>query len=97
MDCPLNELLFPSTPLYHAICAKSASVTGLLLEARANVNLAQQNGWTPFSKASYDGSIDIMKMLEDAGADIHHRTAHMEQPLYLACQLPSVSILSIKL
>ena len=47
----------------HDLCAR------VLLEAGAEIEKANNNGWTPLMKASYWGHAKVVEALLDAGAD----------------------------
>jgi ankyrin repeat protein len=55
-----------------------------LLEAGAEVNVAQSSGLTPLHSAAYHGNIEILILLLEAGADIHAKTDAGKTPADVA-------------
>ncbi|KAH6883514.1 hypothetical protein B0T10DRAFT_551286, partial [Thelonectria olida] len=52
-------------------CAKgNVEVVEMLLEARADITIANSNGWTPLGLASANGHVEVVKLLFDRGADV---------------------------
>jgi ankyrin repeat protein len=46
----------------------------LLLEAGADINKADNNGWTPLCIAAQNGNVEIVKLLLDSGANVNKAT-----------------------
>ncbi len=64
------------TPLH--VCAGGmgpASMMKLLIEAGAEVNAQDKEGWTPLVLVSSSGQIPLLDLLLDAGANVHHATS----------------------
>ncbi|XP_008191884.3 uncharacterized protein LOC100142051 [Tribolium castaneum] len=74
------------TPLYVAARNKHDRVVELLIEAKANVNLAQKENVTPLMIASQEGHQENVKLLIQAGSDVNQVATTGESPLYVACQ-----------
>ena len=52
-----------------------ANMVKILLEKGANVNAADNDGWTALMLASQGGHVDVVKALLDAGADVNAKKA----------------------
>lgn len=62
------------TPLHSAIAGNHYDIAAKLVEAGANVNVAQAGGFTPLMGAAQNGNIEITRMLVDHSADLNART-----------------------
>jgi len=60
-----------ATPLLAAAFKGYVDIVQSLINAQADVNLADTYGWTPLCAASYNGNSTIMSLLLDNGANIH--------------------------
>jgi len=72
-------------PLYMAVDKKHKPIVEYLISKGVNVN--EKNGLDNGSAlylASYNGSLEIVTMLVDAGADVHLKPIHGYSPLYAA-------------
>jgi ankyrin repeat protein len=59
----------------------------LLVDSRANVNIADHLGWTPLQSAVLEGDhIAVQMLVQHAGTDIHLRSSHNDAPLLLAAK-----------
>ena len=72
------------TALHSAIAARDRASTFALIAAGADVNLTQQDAFTPLHKAAQNGDRDIVEALLAAGADPVARLASGERPADLA-------------
>jgi ankyrin repeat protein len=72
------------TALHSAIAARDRESTLALIAAGADVNLAQQDAFTPLHEAAQNGDRDIVEALLAAGADPGTRLASGERPADLA-------------
>ena len=60
------------TPLYYAVSRSRLEEIKLLIKAKANVNLPDEDGRTPLDIAVMEGQIDIVELLLDApGIDVN--------------------------
>ena len=81
------------TPLLTAICAHQFSMVDALLNAGADLSLADPNGFTPLLMSiEKQCSVDIVKRLLEAGADAEYRRTINSYPLYLAIQVGRVDL-----
>ena len=60
-------------PLHSAVAENRADLTKILLEAGADVNIAQASGITPLHSAAQNGNIEILISLLEAGANVNVR------------------------
>lgn len=62
------------TPLHSAVSgAGDTAIATLLIEAGADVNVAQRHGWTPLHGAAHGGDVEIVTLLIARGADVDAR------------------------
>lgn len=61
-------------PLHSAVANNQYAIAAKLVEAGANVNAIQADGFTPLMGAAQNGDIDIARLLVDHGADLNART-----------------------
>lgn len=61
-------------PLNSTVAANNSDITKILLEAGAEVNVAQSSGVTPLHSAAHHGNIEILILLLEAGADTTVKT-----------------------
>jgi len=76
------------TPLHSAVAnrdvAKALELTRMLLDSRANVNVAQEGGWTPLHQAAAHGQVQVLKDLLEHGADLNAKSADGQLPVDMA-------------
>jgi len=76
------------TPLHSAVANRDASkaleLTKILLANNANVNVAQEGGWTPLHQAAAHGQVEVLKALLQRGADTNARSADNQLPIDMA-------------
>jgi ankyrin repeat protein len=60
-------------PLHSAVAGNHYDIAAKLIEAGANVNAVQADGFTPLMGAAQNGNADIVRMLLDHGADVNAR------------------------
>lgn len=58
----------------------------LLLDAEAQVNAAEKNGFTPLCAAAAQGHFQCLELLLASDADVNHAADGGQTPLYLACK-----------
>lgn len=75
-------------PLHSAIANRDSgparALTRLLLERRAEVNVAQHGGWTPLHQAAAHGDAEIVELLLEKGADPSAESADGKTPARMA-------------
>ena len=81
------ENSFRQTALTIAIAKRSPSRVKILLQAGADVNKADTDGYTPLLTASSDGCKEIVEMLIRAGADPNKVSNYGNTPLLVASSL----------
>ena len=74
------------TPLLES-AGLSTQITELLLEAGANPNGQDADGWTPLATAAYRGSVPDVEMLLRFGADASLAPSAGDQAGLTPCQL----------
>ncbi|CAK7236952.1 hypothetical protein SCUCBS95973_009782 [Sporothrix curviconia] len=57
-----------------------------VLDLQININATDENGTTPLMKAAYEGSIQVVNMLLENGADVHKRNKFNETAMHFAAQ-----------
>ncbi len=68
-----------------AIVNKRADVVEVMLEAGADPSITGDNSWTPLIHAANKDSLEIVKLLVDAGAEVSHANAsHRDTALHWA-------------
>lgn len=78
----------------------AADVVSFLLENSANINDKKYRDLidqTPIIIAAFNGCTDIVRMLIDAGADIHHRNDQGENALISATQEGNIDVVKVLL
>lgn len=63
-----------TTALNEASFWGNIATVRILLAAKADVNVAKDNGYTPLLTAASRGHAEIVKLLISAGADLNHQT-----------------------
>ena len=81
-----------TTALMIAIEEDEPNIAIALINAGANVNLKNDDGWTAFMKASYNENLYIVKKLIKAGADINIRNNKKETALIIAIEMNHTDI-----
>ena len=74
------------TPLWTACSKGHVDAARLLLEKGAEVDKAEEDGWTPLLlKACWKGHVDAARLLLDKGAEVDRADKDGETPLFNAC------------
>ena len=71
-------------PLHSAISSNYEGVAKMLVEAGAEVNVAQASLITPLHSAAQNGNIEMLILLLEQGAQVQMQTEHGETPADLA-------------
>lgn len=71
-------------PIHSAVAAGDVESVSLLIAAGADVNAAQEGGFTPVHQAAQAGQVEILRLLLDAGASPATKAADGSTPLDLA-------------
>ncbi|KAH7113124.1 ankyrin repeat-containing domain protein, partial [Dactylonectria estremocensis] len=81
-----------------ASCAKgNVTMVKVLLDAKANVTVANYNSWTPVHIASSNGHVEVVKLLLNKGADITVATKDGVTPLHGASLNGHVEVVKLLL
>ena len=79
-----RELMTGTTPLIQAAFQRFAGVAEILLQHRADANLARNDGFTPLLFAAQKGSVEVTKLLLVHGAEVNQANKKKSTPLHLA-------------
>jgi len=77
------------TPLYWAsdgLNSQDGSVVRLLLEHGADMNVQDDDGWTPLHRASFFGALEVVRVLLEHGADVEVKIDSGETALQAAAE-----------
>jgi ankyrin repeat protein len=78
------------TPLHSAVAhrdgAKALEMSRTLLAHKAQVNVAQEGGWTPLHQAAAHGQTEIVRILLEQGADAQAMSADGRTPVQMASE-----------
>ena len=86
-----------STPLHEACRSGNIRAARRLLDAAADVNAADKNGWTPLHEACNYGWFETVRLLLDSGADVNVRSSGGIAPTHLACKHGDPAVISLLL
>ena len=73
-----------NSKLFKAIKEGNETTTKLLLDSGADINKADNDGWTPLYIAAQNGYVEIVKLLLDSGADKDKADEDGRTPLFTA-------------
>ncbi len=82
-------------PLHAAVAARQPEIVKTLLQAGADVNQPQQQGWRPLHGAAQNGDAESVKILLDAGADRTARADNNQTAADLAMLKGSAAIVAL--
>ena len=80
------------TPLLYAARDGRLEAARLLVEAKADVNLADANDITPLIMAIVNNRLDVAWFLLENGADIHHADWYGRTPLWAAIETRNMDV-----
>ncbi|NXN97510.1 ASB3 protein, partial [Rhinopomastus cyanomelas] len=85
-----------TTPLFLAVENEHIDVVKFLLQHGANVDGSHSiSGWNSLHQASFQGSVDIMEVLLENGADMECKDDFGITPLFVAAQYGKLETLSL--
>jgi uncharacterized protein len=64
-----REFALDSSPLHSAVAARQRETIEVLLDAGADVNAVQHQGYTPLLEAAQSGESELVELLLERGAD----------------------------
>jgi ankyrin repeat protein len=82
-------------PLHSAVAANFTMIAKMLLEAGADINVAQMSGATPLHSAANNGNIELLIVLLEAGADVNAKMEDGKTPADKAFEKGFVDIAKI--
>lgn len=80
------------TSLHHAVMTGNEDLVIFLMKHGADVNIPDNQYYTPLHSACQRGFFEIAKMLIKAGADIHYEDIKGDPPLAVACTFYPIAI-----
>ena len=89
VNCVLSDSSkTPSTALYEATCIGYGELVQLLLDAGAEPDLENRDGFTPLLRSAQNGNKEVVKLLLERGADPNKASAskYKYTPLYWAAR-----------
>ena len=86
-----------TTPLIQAATQRFAGVAQILLQYRADANLAKNNGVTPLYFAAQVGSVEVAQLLLVHGAEVNKANKNKSTPLHLAALDGHVTVVDLLL
>jgi ankyrin repeat protein len=93
-----QDLEYPgSTALMLAAAGGHVEAVKLLLGRGADVNKADNDGFTPFWEASGGGHVEVLKILLDCGVDVNEVNNDGETPLHAAAEKGAVAAIKLLL
>jgi uncharacterized protein len=82
-------------PLHSAVSANNSDIAKILLEAGADVNVAQVSGITPLHSAAQYGNIELIILLLEAGANVKAKAEDGRTPADMALSAGFVELAKI--
>ncbi len=90
-----EEETFDLTALHKASRYGHKEIARMLIDAGADINIKDGDGWTPLHWASNNSQIEITKMLIDAGADENVQDNKGRTPLHMAARWNEIEVAKI--
>ena len=88
---------YGTTPLIQAAAQSFPGVAEILLQHRADANLARTDGDTPLYKAAQKGSVEVTQLLLVHGAEVNQANKKKQTPLHTAADFGHVDIVRLLL
>ena len=92
-----DEENYNSTPLHVVSIFGSVEIARMLIDAGADLNVQDKDGWTALHEAARNGQVEVARMLIDAGADLDVQGKWNRTPLHWAARDGEVEIAKVLL
>jgi len=81
--------------IHAAAASQSLSIVRALIEAGADVNRAQQAGFTPLHEAAMTGQLELAQLLLDRGADVNAKADDARTALAIAREAKQQAVIDL--
>ena len=78
-QAPTSSTSYGASPLAEAVRVANLELVGMLLEAGADANVANEDGQTALMLAARTGNVAVAKLLVQHGADVNRRESYRDQ------------------
>eukprot|EP01063_Lacrimia_lanifica_P025425 TRINITY_DN33231_c0_g1_i1.p1 TRINITY_DN33231_c0_g1~~TRINITY_DN33231_c0_g1_i1.p1 ORF type:complete len:251 (+),score=121.31 TRINITY_DN33231_c0_g1_i1:54-755(+) len=93
---PTNEKdAYKMTLLHHAVHGKQLEVTKMLLDAEADIDVQDAEGWSPLQYAVDKNCTELVELLVGRGADTSAKDAYKRSLLHNAARVGNAAIIEI--
>lgn len=86
---------FKVAPLHSAAASKNVKIAKLLIDAGADVNAKQQEGFTPLHSAAHNGDLEMAELLLKSGSKKYQTTEKGKTPYDYAAEIGHVELMKL--